>query len=133
MELYILENTRTNNFIDPDMYSKITGIWQNVQGRPEVANMVIYGVYHNYESNYKGDYDLSIATSSFNTAKKLTVSEQGYTIFKVDRSKENGVFEAWQHIWALEESGELDRTYTLDYEKYDVNGEIEIFIAVNRD
>ncbi|MCM3042698.1 effector binding domain-containing protein [Paenibacillus motobuensis] len=130
MELYILESTRTNNFKDPDMYSKITGIWQNIQGRPEVANTVIYGVYHNYESNYKGDYDLSIATSSFTTTKKLTVAEQGYKIFKVDRSKENGVFETWQRIWALEESGELDRAYTFDYEKYDVNGQIEIFIAV---
>lgn len=130
MELYILESTRTNNFTDPDMYSKITGIWQNVQGQPEVANTVIYGVYHNYESNYKGDYDLSIATSSFTTTKKLTVSEQGYKIFKVDRSKENGVFETWQQIWALEENGELDRAYSFDYEKYDVNGQIEIFIAV---
>lgn len=130
MELYILESIRTNNFTDPEMYLKITGIWQNVHERPEVENMAKYGVYHNYESNYKGDYDLSIATASFPTATKLTVSEQGYKIFKVDPSRENGVFEAWQHIWALEENGELDRAYTMDYEKYEVDGSIEIYIAV---
>lgn len=131
MELYILESIRTNNFTDPDMYNKIVGVWQNVHKRPEVENEAKYGVYHNYENNYKGDYDLSIATSSLTTAKKLTPSEQGYIIFKVDSSKENGVFEAWQHIWALEESGELSRAYTIDYEKYDIDGSIEIHIAVN--
>ncbi|NWL89637.1 AraC family transcriptional regulator [Paenibacillus sp. 79R4] len=132
MELYILESIRTNNFTDPDMYSKITGVWQSIQARPEVANTVIFGVYHNYESNYKGDYDLSIATSSFSTTNKLTISEQGYEIFKVDSSKDNGVFETWQQIWALEENGELDRAYTFDFEKYDINGEIEIYIAINK-
>ncbi|WMT41632.1 AraC family transcriptional regulator [Paenibacillus sp. D2_2] len=131
MELYILESTRTNNFTDPEMYNKIVGLWQNVQNRLEVEQLAKYGVYHNYENNYKGDYDLSTATSSFITSKKLTLSDQGYKIFKVDNSRENGVFETWQQIWALEESGELDRAYTFDYEKYEVNGEIEIFIAVN--
>jgi predicted transcriptional regulator YdeE len=48
----------------------------------------------------------------------------------VDTGDELGIVHAWRKIWELEEEGRLKRAYTVDYEKYASNGEIEIHIVI---
>lgn len=60
MKLTIISSVRTNNFNDDRLVEKIAGLWKEASIHL-TQDQIIYGVYHNYESDYKGDYTLSIA------------------------------------------------------------------------
>jgi len=132
MRLQKIQSTRTNNFKDEQMLEKIMGVWQASQ--PQIAQQqgAVYGVYHEYDNDYKGDYSLTIAVESQqDDSDALEVSESAaYQVFPVDAADEQGVIKAWKNIWKLEEEGSLRRAYTLDYEKYDADGVKSIYIAL---
>lgn len=131
MKVAVVGSIRTNNFQDEQLVQKITNLWKEASERLTNAEKSTYGVYHEYESNYKGDYSLSIAAEESNGESFLEIpSNEKYKVFKVDPAKENSVFHTWQEIWAQEEAGTLKRSYTYDFEKYEPNGEISIYIAV---
>ncbi|WP_089743524.1 GyrI-like domain-containing protein [Gracilibacillus ureilyticus] len=128
MNLSIINSTRTNNFNDKDIMQKITELWKEASPHlPENENT--YGVYHEYESDYKGDYSLSIAKEDEIGSIEIPMNAK-YKIFYVDTTDEQGVFHAWSNIWEQEEAGLIERAYTFDFEKYLPNGEIEIHIAI---
>ncbi len=60
-KIYVLDSCVTNNFKDKLLLEKITNAWGSVANAKSPTS-IKYGVYHNYESDYKGDYTLSIAT-----------------------------------------------------------------------
>lgn len=124
--LYIFDGFRTNNFNDTEILAKFTAIWEKTLAK--IENSTVYGVYYDYQSNYKGDY--SFATASENPLKntqKIIPTDGSYKIFTTSKDK---VFETWQEIWQLEEQGKLNRTYFVDYEKYLPTGEVEIHIGI---
>lgn len=130
MKLTILGQVRTNNFNDSLLMQKITGLWEEAS-QHLTSDRVAYGVYHDYESDYRGDYTLSIAVEAGNSGPALELPDHThYKIFRVDPADEYGVVNAWKQIWELEQTGELKRAYTFDYEKYDTNGNIEVYIAI---
>ncbi|WP_314061716.1 effector binding domain-containing protein [uncultured Vagococcus sp.] len=129
MNIYELAAVRTNNFKDLEMVDKIQRVWTEAQRKlREEGNL--YGVYHEFESDYKGDYTLSIASGSAEGRSLVIDDKANYRVFPVDRTQEMAVYQTWQAIWALEEQGALKRAYRLDYEKYDVDGSIDIFIEI---
>ncbi|MCR6105912.1 effector binding domain-containing protein [Salipaludibacillus agaradhaerens] len=131
MNLSLIQSTRTNNFNDDLVLQKITELWKVASSKLADHHDSLYGLYHDYESDYKGDYTLSVAIKTTEEAADLSLSEnEKYEIFNVDTTDEQGVFKAWQKIWHLEESGELKRAYSYDYEEYQVNGDINIYIAI---
>ncbi|MEK3734545.1 MULTISPECIES: GyrI-like domain-containing protein [Paenibacillus] len=131
MKLAIINRVRTNNFNDPDLIPKITELWKEASNRLTDPETIIYGVYHDYESDYKGDYTLSIAIEDSNSEPALEIPDNAaYEIFNVDPSEEQGVINTWKKIWEREDSGTLNRAYTYDYEKYDSRGGVEIYIAI---
>ena len=133
MKLKILKSICTNNFNDIYLVDKIQRIWREASIHFPKNKVATYGVYHKYSSNYKGDYTLSIAIEgdSNNSETTLTIPDDTkYEQFQVDLKDELGVINTWKKIWELEEKGKLKRAYTYDFEKYDPNGKIEIFIAI---
>ena len=63
MFLKILASIRTNNFQDEHCIEKIQTLWQEQEGAVKeafVQGEPVYAVYHDYASDYKGDYSLSI-------------------------------------------------------------------------
>lgn len=131
MKLKVINSVRTNNFNDDLLLHKITKLWE--QASNDLANQVvtIYGVYHNYESDYKGDYSLSIAIEDNNSEPILELSNHTkYEIFKVGTGEELGVINTWRKIWEREDACTLARAYSYDFEKYYPDGEIEIYIAL---
>lgn len=135
MKLNLITSVRTNNFSDEKVMEKIKGMWGKASRELEKYKGNVYGVYYNYESNYKGDYSLGVAISngdfSFDDSSVIVLPNiHNYKTSAVDTNDEQGVFKAWSKIWELEESGSLKRAYTYDLEKYYPNGEIEIHIAV---
>lgn len=130
MYLYGLQQVRTNNFTDPNMGNKIKQVWEkSLSDLPKQAPC--YGVYHLFESNYKGDYTFTVANALNRTKMVLIIDEQAnYQKFTVDLSQINGVYQTWQKIWHLEAAGKLHRAYQQDFEFYDGNGNCCIFIEV---
>lgn len=130
MNLMIIKSVRTNNFKDEAIIQKITDMWKEASSVLKNQDEVTYGLYHDYESDYKGDYTLSVAKeSSENVATIKIPNARNYEIFEVDTSDENGILNSWKQIWDQEEKGDLKRAYSYDFEKYYMNGQIEIHIA----
>ena len=118
MKFSIMATERTNNFTDPAIQAKITGLWEkNSEAVKKAAEKgkVIACVYHEYESNYQGDFD----TEKY-TWKKYTV----------DRRDAQGILTTWRQIWSEEENQQLQRRYSFDFEQYAPDGEVTIFIAI---
>ncbi len=133
MDLKIINTIRTNNFNDERMMEKISDMWKSASANlNEIKHEgSIYGLYYEYESDYKGDYTLSVAIDG-NDGFSITIpDETKYKVFTVNKDSSQGVFNTWNEIWKLEKDGNLNRTYTYDYEKYYIDGGIEIFIAVS--
>lgn len=126
--LSVLSSVRTNNFNDPEIMAKISGAWQLAMAEP-IEGAVYYGVYHHYESNFEGDYDVSVAVDvAVSKADTLSLPAQNYVYFEVDSSNPQGVIETWQHIWQQP----LRRTYLFDFEEYFVDGRIRIAVGVEK-
>lgn len=125
-ELYVVGAIRTNNFTDPKMMEKIMGLWNEVGTLDLPEDAVIYGIYHNYESDFRGDYDLTVAVSHPISTTKIILPEEKYQKFSVDGSEENGLLKSWERIW----QADLKRKYTFDFEKYNSDGSVEIYIAI---
>lgn len=90
----------------------------------------VYGLYHEYESDYKGDYTLCVAIEGKDKSSIIIPDCTKYEIFKVDTSDEQGIFNTWNEIWKKEDEGKLKRAYTFGFEKYYPDGNIDIYIAV---
>jgi predicted transcriptional regulator YdeE len=64
MKLFIIDSIRTNNFHDEQMMEQIKTMQENAFRKLEHHLNNVYGVY--YESDYRGDYSLSIAIEENN-------------------------------------------------------------------
>ncbi len=130
MELKVIEKIRTNNFNDEHVMQKIADMWKNASTVLPNNNDNVYGLYHDYESNYKGDYTLCVAVEGKDKSSIEIPEDTKYDVFKVNTSDEQGILKTWNEIWKKEDKGQLKRAYTYDFEKYYPDGNIDIFIAV---
>jgi predicted transcriptional regulator YdeE len=131
VNLTIIKSVRTNNFKDENMIQKISEMWKEASSVLENHHGVTYGLYYDYESDYKGDYTLSVAIESSDNESSFKIPDTSkYEIFQVDPSDEYGILNTWKEIWEREEKKDLERAYSFDFEKYDPNGPIEIHIAI---
>ncbi|MGG5371622.1 hypothetical protein [Enterococcus sp. AZ196] len=72
---YIFSSTiRTNNFTDDNVQEKIAGLWKKNESLvTQAKEQKIAGVYHDCESDYKGDYSLSIAFQTRTDDRKTKI------------------------------------------------------------
>lgn len=129
MKVFGLVNVRTNNYAE-DMGAKIGQAWQAAMEQLGENCGAKFGIYHEYDGNYRNDYTLTIATENVKTEDEVELSDEDYRIFEVEGGEPTSVYETWKKVWQLEDSGELDRAYTKDYEKYNPDGSVSIYIAV---
>ncbi|WP_026389852.1 hypothetical protein [[Acholeplasma] multilocale] len=134
MSLKILKEIRTNNFADPQMGEKFVNVWKQAEEiiTKQKLEGPFYGVYHKYQSNYKGDYNYAVANIGVEYSD-LNINETAhYKEFEVDTKKPNAISKTWEHIWDLEDAGKLNRIYETDFEFYDLDGSITIYIGVKK-
>lgn len=130
MKLTVLNGIRTNNFNDELVMQKIADMWKKASKDLERHENSTYGVYHEYESDYTGDYSLCVAIEG-EKEPSITIPDEGkYEVFPVDVDDEQGILKTWNEIWDKEKEGGLQRAYTIDFEKYYPNGTVQIYIAV---
>lgn len=135
-------NIRTNNN-DPNMSNDIGKLWNKFFNQgifSEIKNKVnerAIGLYSNYESDFTGDYDMTVACE-VSDDKEIpkgtivkTIPAGKYAKFFVKGHMQKAVYEFWQELWKMD----LNRAYTCDFEEYinsDIdNAEINIYIALN--
>lgn len=121
---------RTNNFSDPKIIERVTDLWAKALKTLADYHGSIYGVYHNYESNYQGDYDLSISIATEQLHDNTITLGHNYREFAIALNQPSSIVEVWQSIWQMEKNGELDRQYDADYEEYRADGTVSIFISL---
>src|SRR5699024_1704478 len=95
-------------------------------------NENVYGLYHEYESDYKGDYTLCVAVEGRDKSSVAIPDDTKYEVFKVNTNDEQGIFNTWNEIWKKEDENQLNRAYTYDFEKYYPDENIDIYIAVKK-
>lgn len=125
-QIYEIQSIRTNNFTDAEVMKKFGEMWQTaiLQG---YGLSVLYGVYHDYASNYQGDYTCSVACDTPNDRKVIELPDTPYQVFKCTRLD---IPQTWLKIWQLEEAGEISRAYQVDFEKYLLDGTVEIHVGI---
>jgi predicted transcriptional regulator YdeE len=103
---------------------------------PNKASGDIYAVYTNFENPGKsnnGVYSLIIGAPVKNLDQvppsfvSTVIPKSKRQIFPVATGRPEKVGEKWQEIWAL---ADLKNTYISDFERYQLSGNIEIFVGV---
>jgi predicted transcriptional regulator YdeE len=124
-------HVRTNDFSDSLMMDKISGLWRDcaeAAAKERADGRSFYAVYHDYDSDYRGDYTLSLCRES-DHGGDFDTDALTYQSFPVPIG-DDGVVTAWKKIWDAERRGVLRRSYSVDFERYRPDGTVSIQIAV---
>jgi predicted transcriptional regulator YdeE len=95
MDLTIISTIRTNNFNDDHLMQKITDMWKGASTELSEHKGNTYGVYYEYESDYKGDYTLSVAIEGESDPSITIAEDTKYEVFKVNTDSEQGIINTW--------------------------------------
>ncbi|MGX7244245.1 GyrI-like domain-containing protein [Enterococcus quebecensis] len=106
---------------------EIVALWSEVPAMKLEGEF--FAVYSNYESNFRGDYDLLIGNEEANYPDSTVIYEGKYVKIPVKQASPEAVGEAWQGIWKDEEL-EKRRTYKSDVEHYRKDGTVVIYLSV---
>ena len=113
---------RTNN--SEEGIRKIAELWGDVlTGKLSLLadGIIPISQYSNYESDEKGDYDISIVGVKHNFFEDIEKEVEKGLYKKYEANDENGNVEictrkVWKNVWNDTHSGILKRAFTIDYE-----------------
>ena len=126
MMLYVNEIVRTNNFEDDDIMNKILGMWDTFYKNNDDYKGKVYAIYHDYESDYKGDYSLALCTEDISADKFFEVDFANSIEYKCSGKDE--IANVWKRIWEDEEENKIQRKYDIDCEEYKEDGSVVIHL-----
>ena len=130
---------RTNNKDEmSENDGKIVQLWDDyVQGNiynktfNKSKEPYLYGVYSNYDSDLNGDYTVTVGVEVTKSKNAIVIEDQKYLVFKNKGDFPEVVIDTWDIVWKyFEENDEYERMYTIDFEKYVSETELEIYIAI---
>jgi predicted transcriptional regulator YdeE len=119
---------------------KIAPLWgkffAEVMPTLEPTPTALYGVYHHYESDAQGEYDLLVGVQEQiegSTSVSVSIEAGHYLVFPAQGKLPNSIMDAWQRVWAYFDDPSIDerRAYGTDFEKYISDTEAEIYIGVD--
>lgn len=132
---------RTNNAVEMSSGDgRIPALWvrfdQQIAPRLNQGGR-LFGVYSNYESDDRGDFDVLVGTDQ----KKLepvaelvlrTIPAVRYLVFPARGKVPQSIIRAWRQVWAYFQSNGClyQRAYTTDFELYTAKDRAELYIAV---
>lgn len=130
---------RTNNSNESvSENAKIMPLWNKMSDDyfPHMlVSSTVYGVYHNYESDVNGEYDLLVGSNKFSDKVEgldsIKVENGKYLKFKSEGEMPKVCIDLWKDIWNYFNSDECseERVYSTDFEKYTSTG-VEIYISI---
>ncbi|MCW8821576.1 MAG: GyrI-like domain-containing protein [Sulfurovum sp.] len=117
----------------PDI-QKIGALWRRFIGKV-LPPFPHYGVYHNYDTDFRGTYDLlaGIETEPNEQFDSVTIKEGKYLKFSAKGELHQAVMKCWEQIWAYFQDPSIDerRAYETDFEVYKSMDEVEVYIGVH--
>ena len=133
-------SVRTNNLAETrEDSAKLGSLWQSFY-QSHVAKLAeaadIYGIYHHYERDDTGDFDVVAAwaegsyqgepSDEKNELVTVTIPAGKYMVFSESGAMPDTVIDAWEKVWAYfnDPSCEHTRTYGVDFEQY-LEGNLE--------
>ncbi len=98
----------------------------------KVNDTAMYGVYTEYTTDSSGDYKYTVGVEVKKGKNVITIENQKFLVFRAKGDIAETVLETWEKIWAYfaDENSEFKRNYTVDFEKYVEEDEIEIYISI---
>ena len=95
----------------------------------------IYAVYHNYELDQNGDFDIQYGNydlligwiSDISWYDFVNLEKSNYKIFEVNWQTGKEIFATWQEIW----NSNLERNFNTDYELYSFENIAQTKISVH--
>lgn len=141
---------RTTNEAEAGPQGKIPQLWgryfqSGLQSEISGDDRAIYALYTEYESDASGAYTLIIGNQADEVAaaetsgelQQASVPASRYLVFRTRRgSLMEIVPEVWHEIWSYFDQAAEKRTYTGDYERYDMqqfdpaNTVVDVYIAI---
>lgn len=133
--------TARNNNFSPSSAEVIGGLWQQLYngvylGIPDKVNSRTIALYNHYESDEKGDYDITVGCETAPSVplpqglSVQTIPGGRYAHFRVQGDVQSAVTDFWQALWQLP----LDRRFEADFEEYTgtdpQNMTIDIYISL---
>ena len=122
--------------------ARIGRLWSDfaAQIAPNLAKGArVYGVYHGYESDAQGAFDvlegsdaLPAAAGNSNALTRIDIASGPYLVFDAPGAMPQAVVDAWARVWRYfaDPLCPHQRTYSTDFERYAPDGLTEIFIGV---
>ena len=91
----------------------------------------MYGVYSDYTSDVNGDYKVTVGVEVTKPKNAIVIEDERYLVFSNKGELPDVVLQTWGEIWEyFQNNSEYERKYTIDFEKYVKEDEIEIYIAI---
>lgn len=130
--------TKNSDEMNPQI-QKIAPLWGRFfeEMYPSLnKDAIVYGVYHNYESDAMGEFDVLVGADEMNITdemKSVELEAGKYLMFSVKGELPQAIIETWGEVWAYFEDPSIDevRSYKTDFELYKGVDEAEIYIGVN--
>ncbi|EGQ79810.1 hypothetical protein HMPREF9094_1162 [Fusobacterium animalis ATCC 51191] len=132
---------RTNN--SEEGIRKIAELWRDIlTGKlPLLSDGIVpISQYSNYESDEKGDYDISIVGVKHNFFEDMEKEVEKGLYKKYEAVDKNGNVEmctkkVWENVWNDSHSGILKRAFTIDYEssvpaKFSKDGKAHCYLYI---
>lgn len=120
--------------MNPDT-EKIGALWGRFIGEVSPA-FPHYGVYHNYDEFFRGNYDLLAGIEGEPNEPpfdSVTIEGDRYLKFSAKGELHQAVLQCWEQVWAYFQDISIDerRAYETDFEVYRSMDEVEIYIGVH--
>jgi len=133
-------STRTNNAAEMSPDGKIPALWQSFDQHVPVDyknGERVYGVYFNYESDHNGmfttlaGFDGQSYPSNVGI-EQVVIPQSKYLVFTQTGEMPQIAIDAWTEIWEYfaKENAEYKRLFSVDFEYYPADNQIEVYIAV---
>lgn len=133
-------STTTNNQNETnDETAKIPQLWEeydslNIYSKTfnKAKSSNLYATYTNYQSDENGDYDVTIGVEVTKPKNAIVIKDERYLVFSKKGELPDIVVETWNEITEyFSHKPEYERKFSIDFEKYAKEDEIEIYISIH--
>lgn len=132
--------TTNNENETTDGKEKIAQLWEDytqnhtyTKTLNKVKDISMYGVYSNYLCENNGDFDFTVGVEVTKAKNAITIENERYLVFSKKGEFPQITFDTWEEILEyFENNNEYKRKYSVDFEKYSEEDEIEIYISIEK-
>jgi predicted transcriptional regulator YdeE len=124
----VLGNRKTLYEVIDRESSKVGALWVRFR-TDQPATWPAYAVYDTYESDHRGAYRVVVGVPDSDDGTEAKVAAGRFARFVAEGNEPQALIETWRRIWAVTESGEIERAFTADLEIHHPD-RVEVLVAL---